>query len=958
VDYDLNRLGEREFEHLTQALMLRVLGSGVEVFGDGPDGGREATFEGGMSFPQPDSQAPWNGYWVVQAKFHYRPRDAAEGAGWLKEQLRNEFSRWLDESSRRGRFPEYFLAATNVVLSPYPEVGGIDSVNKMIAEYAPRLGLKGWQVWGYDKLCRLLDINSDIARRYYGLITPGDVLAQMQDYLWGSTGNLGDVLRAHVVRELRADHLVHLDQAGARDDQGLALPKVAVDLPAQLANGDDVLVTAYVIEHGDRVLRPSAGAQMSRLVILGGPGQGKTTLAQMICQTYRVALLADVPEHGLTHGVRSLLDEFRGSLLGILGISLPAVRRWPTHVRLDQYADAISRDPDLTLLRYIANQVNKRAERVITAGHLIDWLERWPWLVVLDGLDEVADQRTRDELLQHMTEFQDTAVEHDADLLLVATTRPQGYADEFDPSCSEYLTLRPLKEPEALQYAERLAAARHADDLDKQEEVIERVQGAVREERTARLMHSPLQVTIMSLLLERRQAAPHHRYELFKGYYDVVLAREQAKKTADAQLLERYAGHVEALQEAVGLLLQKRSERQGDAEASLPENELRALAESLLKAEQYDPDAAHDLAGKLVTTALNRLVLLVPLPGSGIRFEVRSLQEFMAARALVSGPDLQIVANLQAVVPSAHWRNTWLLAAGRLFSERSHIRGELLIAMRSCDTADTLSMAVIPAAHLAIELLEEGIAETSPGHEIVLVQHALDLLRKPPDFYLVRLAEVLAGVMRRNPQAATAAGTAIAEASASAGQAALSAVIVSAVWANGTGAAAGRARRWLADGKAVFPATDPRRRSALASLQATYPLPQLRDPPSPGTGAFEPVEMAPILELSLTAQDLAPAIREQVGEVITVIAETRLMRDRTGDVPVTKVDRGYLPDLSRLDRLLEDPWVSKAIVRTAETLDLADWPVATLLRRVMALWLQRQPVARRLLTPNLSDLES
>jgi hypothetical protein len=64
VDFDLTRLGDREFEHLSQALALQVLGAGVTVFGEGPDGGREATFEGRMHFPGPGE--PWNGYGVVQ----------------------------------------------------------------------------------------------------------------------------------------------------------------------------------------------------------------------------------------------------------------------------------------------------------------------------------------------------------------------------------------------------------------------------------------------------------------------------------------------------------------------------------------------------------------------------------------------------------------------------------------------------------------------------------------------------------------------------------------------------------------------------------------------------------------------------------------------------------------------------------------------------------------------------
>ena len=60
MDYDLTRLGEREFEHLSQALAVRVLGNGVRIFGDGPDGGREATFEGRMRFPEPGQV--WSGY--------------------------------------------------------------------------------------------------------------------------------------------------------------------------------------------------------------------------------------------------------------------------------------------------------------------------------------------------------------------------------------------------------------------------------------------------------------------------------------------------------------------------------------------------------------------------------------------------------------------------------------------------------------------------------------------------------------------------------------------------------------------------------------------------------------------------------------------------------------------------------------------------------------------------------
>ena len=67
TDYALNRLSPREFEHLVQALATKLIGPGIVVFGDGPDGGREATFD--RKIPFPSIVDPWDGYGVIQAKF-------------------------------------------------------------------------------------------------------------------------------------------------------------------------------------------------------------------------------------------------------------------------------------------------------------------------------------------------------------------------------------------------------------------------------------------------------------------------------------------------------------------------------------------------------------------------------------------------------------------------------------------------------------------------------------------------------------------------------------------------------------------------------------------------------------------------------------------------------------------------------------------------------------------------
>jgi hypothetical protein len=181
---DLTALGPQGFERLCQALATYALGPGIIVFGDGPDGGREATFAGLRHYPA--RETPWAGHGVLQAKFKQRLLGTRADTTWLRKQLKAELAAWADSGSRRvrdGQRPEYLIAATNIPLSAVPRTGGKDRVNNLIAEFAPAIGLKDWRIWDAVQIGAFLDAFPDVRRSFAALITPSEVLAAMRDKL-------------------------------------------------------------------------------------------------------------------------------------------------------------------------------------------------------------------------------------------------------------------------------------------------------------------------------------------------------------------------------------------------------------------------------------------------------------------------------------------------------------------------------------------------------------------------------------------------------------------------------------------------------------------------------------------------------------------------------------------------------------------------------------------------------
>ncbi|MGW3312196.1 NACHT domain-containing protein [Streptomyces sp. NPDC001073] len=740
MDYDLTRLGSREFEHLSQALAINILGPAVQIFGDGPDGGREAAFRGELQYPLPDPGGLWNGHGVLQAKFLQRPRGTTHDTAWFLNSVRAELRQWANPQSKRARegaIPEYLLFCTNVVLSPDPDTGGIDSFKRTADELIKELQLpiRDVRVWHFDQICRYLDAHPSIRQTYSGLVTSGDVLFRLREIFEGPAGELGELLANHSSKELATDQWVRLGQAGEADNQRLPLAELAIDPTASYVTSDGnhefVAVVQHLISHGDTVLSPSGNFNGPRhIALIGGPGQGKSTVGQILCQAYRATLLEGAAGR-LDDETKEILTTFTDEMKR-MGLSVPAARRWPVRINLSEYADAVAGGQVISILRYLSEVISRRTPD-IGASQLRSWLRTWPWLLVLDGLDEVASTQARDIVMERVNDFLMEATSVDADLLVVATSRPQGYREEFSPQRYIHMRLEPMAAEDAVSYAAQLAQLRHQGDPETAERVLRRLEEAAEEDLTARLMTTPLQVTIMAILLERRERVPQQRYRLFYDYYQAVYNREASKSGSTARLIDDHRNAINYLHERAGLLLQVKSEKDGESDASLSRAELFNVIETHLRSEGFDDAASSALATRMVDAAMRRLILLVPRKQDSVGFDVRSLQEFMAARAMVSKNSEELSGLLAATATSAHWRNTWLLAAGQIFHERPGLRDRLIVLLDEIQAESEISLFTKPGSSLAVGLLLDGVAAQAPRFLRALTKTALELLEEPLD---------------------------------------------------------------------------------------------------------------------------------------------------------------------------------------------------------------------------------
>ncbi|MEV7097745.1 hypothetical protein AB0M80_33325 [Amycolatopsis sp. NPDC051045] len=760
TDYRLDGLSARTFEHLVQALALNAVSSTVTPFGDGPDGGREATFDGATNYGSMVEN--WDGYGVIQAKFLQRPKTTSSDGQWIIRELRKELRKYKVRRGKKG--VEYYIIATNVTLTAVDEVGTKDAVFEVLAGFAKDHGLKGFDVWDYDKIRILIDDNDSIRKAYAAWITPGDVLMQLSSWLAGRQVDYHKLIVNYLQKELMSDQFARLEQAGHTAEEAIPLAQVFVDLPIAsrayvsaesmpshqrdelqnfvqfIAGQAEVVLTANpFIDDLEEKHHPAPG----RFVLIGGPGQGKTTLGQYVCQMFRCALLKDVPQAGLDPEARKVMRAFAVRLQDG-SLPTPGARRLPLRVVLSDFAAALAEERTANLLTYLTEVFCKRTNAKLSPQDFEALIERYPSILVLDGLDEVPASSNRDQVLSAVQDFSIDIYSRQMDVLIIATSRPQGYSDDFSPRVYRHLWLTPLPAEKALEYGENLARVRFSDDADRIEKVVGRLRLASSAVATARIMRTPLQVTILTLLVDRRGQLPQERWALFDEYYALIYQRETERDIPAAEILRERKDDIDAVHRLVGLLLQVESEVSGSTDARLTTDQFSKLVEIYLASEGNEGESLQLLRDAIIDGAANRLVFLVGLESGQVGFEIRSLQEFMAAEGLLDAEDGLVQNRLRSVAGNANWRNVTVFAAGKIFAERRYLRDtvESICVNLNEDTSDRASQLVFAGSELALDLLEDGPVARQPAKCRSLIRVALRLLQLADTAFAHRLAAI------------------------------------------------------------------------------------------------------------------------------------------------------------------------------------------------------------------------
>lgn len=645
MDYPFENLGPERFQLVCQALLAKEYPR-IQCFPVAqPDGGRDAVYY--------HSEDGGNKFIVFQVKYARNPQIETEPHKWLTAIMKEEAPKVKDLIPRGAA---QYVLLTNVPGTAHFETGSIDKLNKLLTA---DLGLPA-QCWWRNDINRRLDSAWDIKWAYPDIMAGPDFLrAIFESGITESRERRSCALRAFLRSQFDMDEEVRFKQVELQNK----LLDLFIDVPITLRDqhadrranqifetvAQSVLLRREVeleeidseaqqagfewgagwhTQHhkplGAATLLLSAPLQrrMPKVVVEGAPGQGKSTIAQYVCQVHRMKLLKEVnvlaslPQEHAEAPVRLPIK------VDLRDFALWLARKDPFNV--DQGAN----EPpnwNKSLESFLAALIsNHSGGTQFGTDDLLAVFRISSTLIAFDGLDEVADMTRRHEVVNEIVRGVQRLEANAASMQTIVTSRPAAFANSPGMPSAKYLHLQLLSLNPSLimDYAERWLRARRLDSKQSAE-FRSILKDKLDQPHLRDLGRNPMQLTILLSLVHTRGASlPDKRTALYDYYIDLFFGREAGK----SQIVREHRDLLIDIHRHLAWIIHSEAEQEGTG-GSVPQERLQQMVAEYLSKEGHDPE----LAKELFTGMVERVVALVSRVEGTFEFEVQPLREYFAA---------------------------------------------------------------------------------------------------------------------------------------------------------------------------------------------------------------------------------------------------------------------------------------------------------------------------------------
>jgi hypothetical protein len=641
--YLYERLGDKRFQELANALLVHEYPGGqIQCFPVGQsDGGRDAV-------RRHDGRTV-----IYQVKWSSNP--IRNPVAWLEGAIKGEAAR-IKELVEAGA--DQYVLITSLHGTAVPGRGTMDRLAAVLEQHSQSFGIPLSCWWRSDIDVRVDNAPRELKWAYSEMLAGNDAIRYLieADRTTTSFGGLKDLVLKVVAAQEKEDARVKFKRVEL-DVYNLA--DLFVDVEAQRirsSRGTKLAVDGRGLARPQLPLGGAAryllNASQSWTLVTGEPGQGKSTLGQYVCQVHRHALLGS--------------DDPR------LQPSAPPNVRVPLRIDLRDYASWLAGSNP-----FKADVVTKSRKQLRVQGameqFLIPFIEarsgglpcdidavheilnRFPMLIVLDGLDEVAQPSVRERVAQEIDAFAARLAAVGFAPQVVVTTRPNasGLAEPSGENFEAIVLLR-------LSPDLRVTYLRKWADVNNVRGSARRALERTFRERTAEphislLADNPMQLSILLYLIHKRgDSVPTGRTALYTSYMETLLDREGEKTRA----IVDHRSDLEEVTSYLGWLLQARAEA-GSATGRLA---IKALKKAILDY-LFDVDKKTELVDDLFTTVTQRVWALTSKLDGTFEFDVQPVREYFAARFMhefagADSADFDASDLLRELVRRPYWLNT------------------------------------------------------------------------------------------------------------------------------------------------------------------------------------------------------------------------------------------------------------------------------------------------------------